>query len=152
MHEALIVGCSDRKRGFTGPAILVYDGPLHQVLRLNLPRVDLFFFSALHGLIRAEQRIEPYDLPLAQTSLTIPQLGNQWLDLHLNRYSNIYACLTPAYDVFLSPVIAEYHARGVVFRVGEGQPIGKKAQTLKTWCLQKQGDVPAWIKLCLNGG
>lgn len=93
MNEALILGCSDRKRGFSGPAVLVYDGPLWKIVRNSLPRVDLFCLSALHGLIRADQRIQPYDLTLAQSSLDIPQLGNQWLDLGLNRYHNVYTCM-----------------------------------------------------------
>lgn len=147
--DALIVSCSDRKRGFSGPAILVYDGPLHRVLRCNLPRVHLYFFSALHGLIPAHRRIEPYDLTLAKTSLTIPQLGNQWYELGLNRYPNIYLCMSAPYDVMLSRVIAEYDNRGRAFRIGEGLPIGKKAQALKAWSRQKQADVPEWIRLCL---
>jgi hypothetical protein len=151
VKQALILGCSDRKRGFSGPAVLVYDGPLWRVVRKSLPRVELFALSALHGLIKADRRIEPYDLTIAQTRLTIPQLGNQWLDLGLNRYVNVYGCMSPAYAELLEKVRHQYGARPI-FGIGSGLPIGKQSQALKVWCRIKQGDIPNWIGLCLNDG
>ncbi|GIK43769.1 MAG: hypothetical protein BroJett011_76020 [Chloroflexota bacterium] len=153
MNEALILGCSDRKRGFSGPAILVYDGPLWKIVRNSLPRVDLFCLSALHGLIRADQRIQPYDLTLAKSSLDVPQLGNQWLDLGLNSYNNIYTCMGQDYALLLGKVAANYSRTGRIFRIGQpGDGIGQLGQALRKWCRQNQGDVPNWIGLCLKDG
>ncbi|MBE7474329.1 MAG: hypothetical protein HS114_34800 [Anaerolineales bacterium] len=153
MKEALILGCSDRKKGFSGPACLVYDGPLWKIVRNSLPRVDLFCLSALHGLIPADRRIEPYDLRLVQSTLTIPQLGNQWIELGLNSYVNIYTCMGQDYAALLGKAAAHYSRSERIFRIGEpGDGIGQLGQKLRAWCRRKQGDVPNWIALCLNDG
>lgn len=150
MHEALIVACSKRKRDTAGPAILVYNGPLHQILRKNLPKVDLFFLSALHGLIAADKRIEPYDVSLKDTALTTPQLGSQWLDLGLNSYINLFTCMPQDYTLLLSKVTPEYSSRNTIFRIGEsGMGIGQLGQVLHAWSMTKRGDMPRWAGVCL---
>jgi hypothetical protein len=151
MSEALIMACSDRKRPFSGPAVLVYDGPLFRILRQNLPRVELFILSARYGLIPAARRITPYDVTMKQPEITVPQVGEQWYELNLSARPNVYVCMSQLYADFLARVTAEYTTYERIFRIGEPElPSGQLGAVLKKWCLKKQGPTPEWIRLCLN--
>lgn len=62
MSRLLVMSCSARKRAGSAPAIELYDGSAYRVLRKSAPAdLPVLILSAEHGLIRARDRLEPYD-------------------------------------------------------------------------------------------
>lgn len=64
-QDLLILGCSQRKQTFVGPAKEVYDGPLFRTLRRRSSDIRgplaVLILSARHGVIRETEIISPYD-------------------------------------------------------------------------------------------
>lgn len=62
MSRLLVMSCSARKRASPAPAIELYDGSAYRVLHKNKSlSLAILILSAEHGLIRARDRLEPYD-------------------------------------------------------------------------------------------
>lgn len=62
MNRLLIAQCGDKKLPHRARAMDLYQGSLWQSIRIHAPgRAKVAVLSAEHGLIPAEQEIEPYD-------------------------------------------------------------------------------------------
>lgn len=67
--EVVLVGCVKLKAAFALPAEDLYVSPLFKRRRAFAERAQRWFIlSALHGLVRPEQVLEPYDMALADQS------------------------------------------------------------------------------------
>jgi hypothetical protein len=148
--SCLIISCSATKCLERGPAILVYCGRLFQVIKKQLPRLDVFILSAKHGLISAEQEIEKYDQRIEDKTWTDEDLTRQIVELGVNKnYIKIHLCMSEAYVLaLLTPLLDVAQDWQFVFRIAKGQSIGYMQTELKEFCLKYQeGDIPSWHKL-----
>lgn len=68
-RDLVILACSGRKLPYAAPALELYQGVMYSTFRAHVrPEAfpNVMILSALHGFIRGDAVIEPYDLRLSQ--------------------------------------------------------------------------------------
>jgi hypothetical protein len=113
-----VVACSAAKAGHRAPAALLYRGAMFRhsyaaAVAAAAPGDRVLIMSALHGLLRPEREIDPYDLRLREPgSAGTITLSVQAVQLGLG--GALVACLLPrAYWQRLYPALARAGARPV---------------------------------------
>nr|CAH7372065.1 conserved hypothetical protein [Vibrio chagasii] len=65
VKPVLVISCSDKKLDNKAPAFDIYEGGIFKMLRANMPNpldfFEILILSAEHGLLSADDVIEPYD-------------------------------------------------------------------------------------------
>jgi hypothetical protein len=140
-QDILILGCSQKKSLHPGLAVDVYDGPIFRTLRkrrreIKVP-LEIWIISARHGIIRASERIEPYDRQVPQAlDLRLADLVSRQLDQMLP--SEIGRVLVLAPRRYLGYIPAEpLSSRCSAFETFSGRS-GKSQSRLLSWLGIKQ--------------
>lgn len=127
----LIVACSQKKFKTHGPthAMVVYNGPIFQMLRRRACRFNIFILSAEHGLISPSDRIEYYDRKMdAERAKELSEPVRKKLNelIAEKRPSEIFCVMGEQYRKCLGDI----HSVPITFAMG---PIGMKLQALRLW-------------------
>lgn len=143
MTPLVVLACGAQKRPEASPALELYTGPLFASARrwaLSITSRDrIFVLSALHGLVPADQVLEPYDQRIKPTRETVDRVVDQ----------------ADALDLFAGPV---YFAGGELYRltlilagldvraVSHVLPPGRETRGIgaqRAWFSRNLGQLPA---------
>lgn len=100
----VVLACGAQKLATSAPALELYTGPLFASARrwaLSVTSRDrIFILSALHGLVRADDVLEPYNVTITESRIAA--------------LVNVAADQADALDLFAGPV---YFAGGELYRL-----------------------------------
>ena len=158
IKRALILGCSATKLTYETEAFNLYNGPLWRIVRKNRPHSDLFAFSAKYGLIPAQQVIAPYNARINKREWTDEELIQQWVDLKMSSYDEVYYLMGARYaNALLKPLRRLHSVDEYLFGKnrleeildGFSGPIGIMGRELKKYTHRQPllGPVPEWIEI-----
>lgn len=139
----VVLACGAQKLPTAAPALELYTGPLFGSARrwaLSVTSRDrIFVLSALHGLVGADQVLEPYDQRIKPTRETVDRLVDQAAELDL--YAGpLYFAGGELYRLTL--ILAGLDVRAVAHVLPPGRTTrGIGAQ--RAWFARNLGQLPA---------
>jgi len=144
MKPVLIIPCSDAKTTIAKPAYQLYLGTLMQIInsfdvKQVLDTFKLLFLSAKHGLVGANEVLNPYDMRMAKSeqghidfAKKHEKKANRLLNTMADKDVPLYAVLTKdymvAFDLMNIPALAKF---GCVYRCLNARGIGVHRGRLK---------------------
>ena len=115
----VVVPCSGAKLWHAAPAGELYTGTFHKLARQAAAALveqhggQVVILSALHGLLRLDQVVEPYDLSIGQVgSVSVSTVALQLLQLLRGHddVANVVALLPRAYRTVLAAAVEQLPA------------------------------------------
>lgn len=149
----VITGCCKEKLDHATPAKDLYQGRLFKLVRqyAELNNLDWVIISAMHGLVRPEQVIEPYEAQIKTiadvkrvTALVMPVLGTFWGD-----YAKIIVIMGKKYRQVIDPPLSQLAPRQQIEVFEDKRGIGGLLQKLKA--LLPEPEKPKLVRKKVTG-